>query len=250
MINFFYGLNSFIQMLIAASITLICTTFGASFVYMMKKENKKVISVLLGLGAGIMLAAAIFSLLLPAINESDLLGFNSKLIIPFSIIFGCIFLIIGDKFTSKYSNSNNSFLLIVSIILHNIPEGLSIGFAFGSITNPCMIAPALSLAIGIAIQNIPEGAAISLPLLNRGKSKHKSFLIGFLSGVVEPISAILGYLLVSKITILLPFLLAFAAGAMIFVVVKELIPESQDDNPNFISLVTVIGFVLMMLLEI
>lgn len=250
MINFFYDLNPLIQTVIASLITLLATSLGALSVYLFKNLNKRLMQILLGIAAGIMLAAAIFSLLLPAINESYLYGLNPYIVLPTSIIFGCLFLVLGDWITSKRKGCNNGLLLIVSIILHNIPEGLSIGFAFGSITDNSMIGGALSLAIGIAIQNIPEGAAISLPLLNKGVSKNKSFLMGVISGIVEPISAIVGFLLVSNLTTLLPFLLAFAAGAMIFVVIKELLPESQSTNSNFIALITIISFVLMMLLEI
>lgn len=250
MINFFYDLNPLVQTIIASLITLLATTLGALSVYLFKNINKRLMQILIGIAAGIMLAAAIFSLLLPAINESYLYGLNPYIVLPVSIIFGCLFLVLGDNITSKHINSNNGLLLIVSIILHNIPEGLSIGFAFGSITDSSMIGGALSLALGIAIQNIPEGAAISLPLLNKGVSKNKSFLMGVMSGIVEPISAVIGFLLVSNLTTLLPYLLAFAAGAMIFVVIKELLPESQSSNSNFIALITIISFVLMMLLEI
>ena len=243
MINFFYDLNSLTQAILASMLAFLATSFGASFVYLIKKQNKRITDILLGMASGIMLAAAIFSLLLPA-NESSKFPLIT---IPLSIIFGSLFLILGDKVTNS---KNNGFLLISSIILHNIPEGLSIGFAFGSITSPDMVLTALSLAIGIAIQNIPEGIAISLPLVNKGYSKHKAFFIGILSGIVEPISAIIGFLLVSKLTILLPVMLAFAAGSMIYVVIKELIPESQTTNSNLIAFITLLAFVFMMLLEI
>lgn len=250
MINFFYDLNPILQTFLASLITFFATTLGASSVYLLKGTSKMLYKILLGIAAGIMLSAAIFSLLLPAIEEAKALGFNTYLVLSSSIILGSLFLVLGEKFSNRYSNSNNGILLVTSIILHNIPEGLSIGFAFGSALNQDAIGAALSLAIGIAIQNIPEGAAVSIPLINRGKSKNKAFLMGMLSGIVEPISAVLGFLLVYNITSLLPFLLAFAAGAMIFVVIKELVPESQKDDSNLVAILSLVGFVLMMFLEL
>jgi ZIP family zinc transporter len=249
MINFFYELNPLIQTILASSITFFATSMGAFIVYLLKFNSKKLTNILLGIGAGIMLAAAFFSLLIPAIEQAKLLNFNHYIVISFSIIFGCIFLLLGDKVAVKYANSNG-LMMMLSIILHNIPEGLSIGVAFGSALNNDMVTAALSLTIGIAIQNIPEGAAISVPLLNKGYSKRKSFLVGVLSAIVEPISAVIGYLLILKVTTLLPFLLAFAAGAMIFVVIKELIPESQSTDTNLVSILTIVGFIFMMLFEI
>ena len=145
-------------------------------------------------------------------------------------------------------------MLIISIVLHNIPEGLAIGVAFSSakILPSVSIASAISLTIGIAIQNFPEGAAISIPLRRSGLSRLKSFIIGALSGIVEVFAAIVGALLVMKVTLVLPFFLAFAAGAMLYVVIEELIPESQEDSNHktLIAYLTLVGFVLMMILEI
>jgi ZIP family zinc transporter len=228
----------------------ISTALGSALVYFFKKGiSPKVNTVFLGFAAGVMVSASVWSLLIPAIEQAKLLNFNHYIVISFSIIFGCIFLLLGDKVAVKYANSNG-LMMMLSIILHNIPEGLSIGVAFGSALNNDMITAALSLTIGIAIQNIPEGAAISIPLLNKGYSKRKSFLVGVLSAIVEPISAVVGYLLILKVTTLLPFLLAFAAGAMIFVVIKELIPESQSTDTNLVSILTIVGFIFMMLFEI
>ena len=144
--------------------------------------------------------------------------------------------------------------MVTSIVLHNIPEGLAIGVAFGSIIyniEGATLIAAISLAIGIGLQNIPEGAAISIPLRKEGLSRKKSFLIGTLSGIVEPISAIIGVILVLKIKIILPILLSFAAGAMLFVIIEELVPECMnDENKNAIGVVTLIGFILMMIMEI
>ena len=145
-------------------------------------------------------------------------------------------------------------MLIFSITLHNIPEGMAIGVAFGSIKygiDGATLASSIALAIGIGIQNFPEGTAVSVPLLREGFSKKKAFLIGNLSGIVEPFSAIIGYLLVLKIRVILPFILAFAAGAMIYVVVEELIPTSQtNERKDLMALFTILGFSLMMILDV
>jgi ZIP family zinc transporter len=208
---------------------------------------------LLGISSGIMFASAIFSLLLPAIEQA-----NNVLIIPTSILLGTLILIILNKIIDKKivkcNNDNNIFLLIISIVLHNIPEGLAIGCAFASaaIMDSVNIAAAISLTIGIGIQNFPEGAAVSIPLRRLNFSRIKCFIIGSLSGIVEVFASIIGALLVMKINNILPILLAFAAGAMLFVVIEELIPESQENKKykTLIAYLTLIGFVFMMLLEI
>lgn len=214
---------------------------------------------LLGISAGIMLAAAIFSLLLPSIEQADALGMKTILVVSIGFILGSLLLIGGDKISDKYvlkeeSKLKRTMLLIVSIVLHNIPEGAAIGVAFGSIfynIEGATVAAAISLAIGIGIQNIPEGAAISIPLRRDGFSRTKAFIIGALSGIVEPFAAIIGAILVLKVKLVLPYLLAFAAGAMIFVVVEELVPESQNNkNKNLIAFLTIIGFIFMLILEI
>lgn len=259
MIDFFYGLSPLWQAIIASLLTFTMTMIGSATVFFFKKVNKNVMDSLLGISAGIMLAAAIFSLLLPSINQANNLNLNAPLVVSLSIILGSLLLIVGDRLSNKVSSnkhksSKNTLLLITSIVLHNIPEGMAIGVAFGSIIyhlDGATVAAAISLAIGIGIQNFPEGAAISIPLRRAGFSRFKSFVIGTLSGIVEPISAIIGVILVLKIKLVLPYLLAFAAGAMIFVIVQELVPESQNNkNKNLISLLTLFGFILMMLLEL
>lgn len=259
MINFFYELNPILQSLVASLITFSLTTIGASFVLLFKKINKNVMDGLLGISSGIMFAAAIFSLLIPAIEQSNNLNLNTIIIIPASILIGTLLLIFANKIIEKKlalnnSNSKNIFLLIISIILHNIPEGLAIGVAFASakILPTVSIASAISLTIGIAIQNLPEGAAISLPLRRAGYSRSFSFIIGSLSGVFEILAAIIGSILVLKVNLILPYFLAFAAGAMLFVVIEELIPESQENTKykTLIAYLTLVGFVLMMLLEL
>lgn len=259
MINFFYELEPLTQAIIASLITFTCTISGAALVYLFKKVNKNVMDALLGISAGIMLAAAIFSLLLPSIEQADALGMKTILVVSIGFILGSLLLIGGDKISDKYvlkeeSKLKRTMLLIVSIVLHNIPEGAAIGVAFGSIfynIEGATVAAAISLAIGIGIQNIPEGAAISIPLRRDGFSRTKAFIIGALSGIVEPFAAIIGAILVLKVKLVLPYLLAFAAGAMIFVVVEELVPESQNNkNKNLIAFLTIIGFIFMLILEI
>lgn len=257
MINFFYGLNPCVQSLIASLLTFTMTTIGAAFVFFFKNVNKFIMNVMLALSAGIMLSAGIFSLLLPAISESISLGMNYKLIISLSILIATLFLIIGEVLIDrkiKNDSNTNLFMLIVSILLHNIPEGMSIGVAFASVIygiDNVTIYSAISLAIGIGIQNLPEGAAISIPLRRSGYSRKKSFLIGSLTGSIEILAAFLGAILVLKIKVILPFLLAIAAGAMIFVVVLELIPEALNDKrKRLLAFLVLVGFTLMMLLEI
>lgn len=259
MINFFYDLDVYTQALIASFMTFALTTIGAATVFLFKNVKKEVMNAMIGISAGIMLAAAIFSLLLPAIEQASNLNLNTGLVVSLSILIGSLLLIIGDKITNKYIVPNNkslksTLLLIVSIILHNIPEGMAIGCAFGSIIygiEGANVTAAISLAIGIGIQNFPEGAAISIPLRNAGYSRFKSFIIGSLTGIVEPISAILGVFLVLKIKLILPYLLAFAAGAMIFVITEELIPEAMESKyKSLMAYLALVGFVIMMLLEI
>lgn len=258
MINFFYGLNVYTQALIASSLTFCVTVMGAATVFFFKNVKKELMNVMIALSAGIMLSAAIFSLLLPSIEQANVLNLNTPLIVSISILLGSLLLILGDKFSNKYilneKSNKNTFLLIVSIVLHNIPEGMAIGCAFGSIMygiDGATLAAAISLAVGIGIQNFPEGAAISIPLRNAGYSRLKSFAIGALTGIVEPIGALAGVLLVVKVKLILPYLLAFAAGAMIFVVIEELVPEALTSKyKSLMSYLALIGFVIMMILEI
>jgi ZIP family zinc transporter len=229
---------------------------GAGIVFFFKKINKNIMDIMLALSAGIMLAATFWSLIEPSISLSETLGLNSCLIALLGILSGSLLLFLGDTIYDKYSKSNKKriFMLISSITLHNIPEGLAIGVAFGSLNYNLpgtTLISAISLAIGIGIQNFPEGSAISLPLRREGYSRFKSFLFGSLSGIVEPIAAILGAILVLKVRLILPFLLCFAAGAMLYVVTKEIIPESQENkHKDIITIFTIIGFLIMMILDI
>lgn len=254
MINKLLTLNPIIQTLIATLFTYFVTALGASLVFFVKKINKTFMDGMLGFSAGIMIASSFFSLLLPAINISNELNINNFFLV-ISFIFGGLLIFFGDKIYGLLKKDDSSLkraiLLTSSITLHNIPEGMAIGVAFGSILNGTSLLSAWAIAIGIGIQNFPEGTAISIPLKREGFSNKKAFFIGQLSGIVEPISGIIGALLVIKIKLLLPILLSFAAGAMIYVVVEELIPESQTNkNKSLMSIFTLLGFSIMMILDI
>lgn len=259
MIDKLLSLNPVIQALIAGFFTYSITLLGASIVLFMKKINKTFMDSSLSLSAGIMIAASFFSLLLPSINMSKELKLIPWLIVSIGFISGGLFLYLGNKiYERKMNKTDNSLkrciMIILSITLHNIPEGMAVGVAFGSVIYNIPGASILSawiIALGIGIQNFPEGSAISLPLRREGFSRKKAFFFGQLSGIVEPIAAVLGAVLVMKIRILLPILLSFAGGAMIYVVTEELIPESQKNNKKeLMTIFTIIGFTIMMILDI
>lgn len=242
---------------LATLFTWFITLLGASIVYFFKKVNKTVLDSMLSLAAGVMIAASYFSLLAPSIEMSKSLGMNKILATSTGFICGGLLIYLMDKFFSKKNPSNKKkrcFMLISSITLHNIPEGLAIGVAFGSVMyhlDGATIMSAIGLALGIGIQNFPEGVAVSMPLRREGMTRTKAFFYGQLSAIVEPISGVIGALLVLKIRIILPFLLAFAAGAMIYVVVSELIPECETNkNKGLISMFSLIGFTIMMILDV
>lgn len=262
MFNYFMGLTPVVQAFIAGMFTFLVTTLGAAVVFFFKSVNKNIMNVMLSLSAGIMLSASFFSLLNPAIEIASELKLTVWLVVFIGIMIGGILLLLGDRILEHFSKNKNSnslslrrcAMLFTSITLHNIPEGLVVGVAFGAIAygiDNASIFAAISLTIGIAIQNFPEGSAISIPLRREGLSRFKSFIFAMLSGLVEPISAIIGAILVMKIQILLPFILSFAAGAMIFVITMELIPESQSgQKKDLMALLTLLGFSIMMILEI
>lgn len=262
MVNWFINLNNVYQALLAGTFTFLITVFGSSIVFLFKKVNKSIMDAMLGLSAGVMIAASFWSLLSPSIEMANNLNMISWLIALIGFISGGLLLFIGDKLVDLFNKKRNiksksfkrSLMLIFSITLHNIPEGLAVGVAFGSIfysLEGATISSACLLALGIGIQNFPEGTAISVPLRREGFSRTKAFIIGSLSAIVEPISCVIGALLVTKIKYLLPFLLAFAAGAMIYVVVEELIPESQTNKKkDLMALFTIIGFSIMMVLDV
>lgn len=242
------------------------TILGAALVFFMKNNiNEKLEKVLLGFAAGVMIAASIWSLLIPAIEMSEAMEKLSFLPAAVGFLLGILFLLLldsliphlhfsSDKPEGVHSKLKKTTMLVLAVTLHNIPEGMAVGVVLaGAYYGNSMItvSGALALSIGIAIQNFPEGAIISLPLKGEGVSKPKSFLYGVASGVVEPIAAILTIGLIRFIVPVLPYLLAFAAGAMIYVVVEELIPESQaKSHTNLSTIALAIGFVLMMILDI
>lgn len=255
--NFFYNLNPIIQTIIAATFTWSITALGAALVFIFKKPNKTMMDAMLGFAAGVMIAATFWSLLNPALEMASKLKMNSCLIVTIGFLMGGLFLFLGDRIYNHFNKNGakkRCFMLILSMTLHNIPEGLAIGVAFGSVLyglEGATSASALLLALGIGIQNFPEGTAVSLPLKRDGYSSKKAFFIGQLSGIVEPIAAVLGCILVQKIQTILPFVLAFAGGAMIYVVVQELIPESQtNEKKDLMALFTLIGFSIMMILDV
>ena len=260
MINYFLNLSPIVQAFIATLFTWGVTALGAALVFMFKKINKNILDGMLGIAAGVMIAASFWSLLSPALEMASKLEMNAVIVVVLGFLSGGLLLFISDKvfkkFEHKFENSTfkRSVMLISSITMHNIPEGIAVGVAFGSALYNLDGATTLSacmLALGIGIQNFPEGTAVSVPLRRDGMSRRKAFFYGQLSGIVEPISGILGALLVLKIRYMLPFLLAFAAGAMIYVVVEELIPESQtNENKDFMALCTLIGFCIMMSLDV
>ncbi len=258
MLDWFINQSLIIKTLLASLFTFTLTSMGAGIVFFFHKTNKTFMDGMLALSAGIMLAATFWSLLEPSITMADTLNLNSTLIVLLGILTGSLLLYLGDAIyglKGKCDNKNKKiFMIIFSITLHNIPEGLAVGVAFGSLKYGIpgtTLLSAISLAIGIGIQNFPEGSAISLPLRRAGCSRLKSFLLGTLSGIVEPISAIIGTLLVLKVRYILPFFLSFAAGAMIYVVVKEIIPESQEnESKDLMALFTILGFIIMMILDI
>lgn len=252
-------LSPIIMALIATLFTWFVTLLGAAIVYFFKKVNKNILDAMLSISAGVMIAASFWSLLAPSIEMAESLNMNKVLIPSIGFLCGGLLIVIMDKIFSKKNkevtdSKKRCFMLVSSITLHNIPEGLAVGVAFGSILynlDGATIMSAIGLAIGIAIQNFPEGVAVSVPLRREGMSRNKAFFYGQLSGLVEPIAGVIGALLVLKVRIVLPFFLAFAAGAMIYVVAEELIPECQTNkNKSLISMCTLIGFIIMMVLDV
>ena len=256
MFDWFINLNYVYQALIATLFTYLITTLGASIVFFFKKINKNIMDAMLGFAAGVMTSASYFSLLAPAIESSPGLNLNPWLITTLGFLSGGLLLFIADKIFDKIFTKKNKriLMLISSITIHNIPEGMAVGIAFGSIyygISGVTTLSAIMLAIGIGLQNFPEGSAVSIPLLREGMSKKKAFFYGGLSAIVEPIFGVIGAILVLKIRILLPFFLSFAAGAMIYVVVSELIPESQtNEKKDLMAIFTIIGFSVMMILDV
>lgn len=263
MIEWFSALDHPVQALLATTFTWLVTSVGAAFVFIFREMNKSVMDAMLGFAGGVMTAASFWSLLSPAISMADELFGNSWLVVCAGFLCGGLLLFIGDRIFGLLEKKSiiggggakkRILMLIFSITLHNIPEGLAVGVAFGSLAyglNGATLGAASMLAFGIGLQNFPEGFAISVPLRREGKSRLKSFAIGSMSGIVEPISGVVGAVLVTQAQFLLPFLLAFAAGAMIYVVVEEIIPESQTNaKKDLMACFSLIGFAVMMVMDV
>ena len=256
MFNWFINLNYVYQALLATLFTYLLTALGSSIVFFFKNISKNIMDAMLGFAAGVMTAASFFSLLSPAIEHAESLNMTPWIIISIGFFSGGLLLFLSDKIFNNLLNKKNKriLMLVSSITIHNIPEGLAVGIAFGSVyygLTGATTLSALMLTIGIGLQNFPEGSAVSIPLRRDGISRSKAFFYGQLSAIVEPIFGVLGAILVLKARILLPFFLSFAAGAMIYVVVSELIPESQSNKKKEVmAIFTIIGFTIMMILDV
>ena len=251
--------------IIGILIPFLGTSLGAACVYFMKGEMKPGLQkALLGFASGVMIAASVWSLLIPAMDMAAGLGKLAFIPAAVGFLLGIFFLLLLDHVIPHMhidrqeegprANLKKNTMLVLAVTLHNIPEGMAVGVVFAgwlSGSTEMSMAGAFALALGIAIQNFPEGAIISMPLLSEGHSKHRAFGLGLLSGIVEPIGAVLTILLSGFIVPLLPYLLAFAAGAMCYVVVEELIPESNEGaHSNIGTIGFALGFVLMMILDV
>lgn len=242
------------------------TMLGSAMVFFMRnKINHRIEKLLLGFAAGVMIAASIWSLMMPSIEMAEEQGKVAWIPAVIGFLLGIVFLLAldsliphlhlkNDKPEGVKSKLKKTTMMMLAVTLHNIPEGMAVGVTFAGVmigNTGITIAGTIALAVGIAIQNFPEGAIISMPLKSQGISKTKAFLYGTLSGIVEPIGAILTMLLTSVIVPILPYLLSFAAGAMIYVVVEELIPESQSgEHSNIGTIGVAIGFSIMMVLDV
>jgi ZIP family zinc transporter len=243
------------------------TALGAGLVFFFREIKKRVLDSMLGFAAGVMIAASYWSLLAPAIKMSESKGGNAWAPAVIGFLLGGAFLFAVDKLVPHLHQGfklkdaegpktswQRSILLVMAITIHNIPEGLAVGVAFGAVAAglpSAAIGGAIALALGIGIQNFPEGAAVSIPLRREGFTRKKAFAYGQLSGMVEPVAGVLGALAVIRMEPILPYALAFAAGAMIYVVIEELIPESQQGSHSDVATIgTMLGFTVMMLLDV
>lgn len=264
-IHFFESIDPILAAFLATTFTWGLTAFGASFVFFFKTMNRVVLDGMLGFTGGVMVAASFWSLLAPAIEMSHGEGFVKVIPAAVGFALGALFIFGLDKVLPHMhinfketegikSPWQRTTLLVLAITLHNIPEGLAVGVLFGGVAAgipEASIAGAVTLAIGIGIQNFPEGIAVSMPLRRMGMSRRKSFMYGQSSALVEPIFGVLGAVAVTFFTPILPYALAFAAGAMIFVVVEEVIPETQQDkNTDIATLGFIGGFIVMMTLDV
>ena len=265
LIKYLEGIDPVLAAFYATMFTWLVTATGASLVFFFKTMNRAVLDGMLGFTGGVMVAASYWSLLAPAIEMSAGEGFTKVIPAASGFLMGALFLFALDK-TLPHLHINfketegikspwqRTTLLVLAITLHNIPEGLAVGVLFGGVAAgipEASIAGAVTLAIGIGIQNFPEGIAVSMPLRRMGMSRRKSFMYGQSSAIVEPIAGVLGALAVTFFTPILPYALAFAAGAMIFVVVEEVIPETQQDkNTDIATLGFIAVFIVMMSLDV
>ena len=258
--------NPILLALLATLFTWGVTALGAGLIFFFRDVSQKVLNTMLGFAAGVMIAASIWSLLLPALERAAQGPMPAWLPVSLGFLLGGLFIALtdyilphihprlrGERQEGLPTTWRRSILLVLAVTLHNIPEGLAIGVAFGALTvdNDASLATAVALAVGIGIQNFPEGTAVSVPLHREGLSKWKAFGYGQASGMVEPIAGVLGAAAVTYVQPILPYALAFAAGAMIFVVAEELIPESQMAGSTHLATWGVmIGFVVMMTLDV
>jgi ZIP family zinc transporter len=263
--SWFAGLSPIVQALLATLFTWFVTALGAAVVFLAKSPSRKLLDGMLGMAAGVMIAASYWSLLAPAIEMAEGGPLPAWVPATLGFLLGGAFLWITDKLLPHLhpqmreaegvsTTWKRTTLLVLAITLHNIPEGLAVGVAFGAVAyglESATLGAAVALAIGIGLQNCPEGTAVSMPLRREGFSRMKAFLYGQASGVVEPIAGVLGASLVLIARPILPYALAFAAGAMIYVVVEELIPESQRETITDIPTIGVmVGFAIMMTLDV
>ncbi len=259
-------MNDITKVIIGVVLPFVGTALGSGTIFFLKDSmGVKLQKALLGFASGVMLAASVWSLLIPSIEMSEANGGLAWLPAVIGFLLGMGFLLLldtviphlhlnDDRPEGKPSSLGKSFMLVLAVTLHNIPEGMAVGVVLAGILEGSTVitsAGALALSIGIAIQNFPEGAVISAPLVSNGLSKKKAFLYGTMSGIVEPLGAVLTILLTSLVTPVLPYVLSFAAGAMVYVVVEELIPESQSgEHSNIGTIGVALGFALMMVLDV
>ncbi|MBL4578415.1 MAG: ZIP family metal transporter [Flavobacteriales bacterium] len=265
--EWFLALNPILQALVATTFTWFLTACGAALVFLMKNMSRAVLDGMLGFTGGVMIAASFWSLLGPAIEISEQQGLLPWLPPAIGFVTGALFLFSLDKFLPHLhinfkpsekegieTDWHRTTLLVLAITLHNIPEGLAVGVAFGAVAADipgAEIGAAIALTIGIGIQNFPEGTAVAMPLRRQGVSRFKSFWYGQLSAVVEPVAGVIGAAAVIYAQPILPYALAFAAGAMVYIVIEEVIPESQRDKYTDIStLGFIFGFTVMMILDV
>ena len=265
-VEWFKGLSHVAQALLATCFTWGVTALGAALVFFFKTINRKVLDGMLGFAAGVMIAASFWSLLAPGIELAESMGTTPWIPAVVGFLLGAGFLAAADRLIPHLhigqpteaaegveSSWQRSVLLVSAITIHNIPEGLAVGVAFGAVAAgipAASLAGALALALGIGLQNFPEGTSVSVPLRREGLSRGRAFFYGQLSGMVEPVSGVLGALLVVLVRPLLPYALSFAAGAMIYVVVEELIPESQGGHSDIATIGAMLGFTVMMSLDV